>query len=122
MQTEMEALEQNHTWDLISLPSGESTVGCKWLFTIKYLTNGSVDLCKALLVAKGFTQISGKDFGATFAPVAKLTSVRLSPFQYLILGLFTSLMSRMHFSMGIFLRRFTWLLHPIFGLRGSIRG
>lgn len=80
MQTEMEALEQNHTWDLIPLPSGESTVGCKWLFTIKYLTNGSVDLCKALLVAKGFTQISGKDFGATFAPVAKLTSVRLSPF------------------------------------------
>lgn len=45
--------------------------------TIKYLADGSVDRYKARLVAKGFTQILGKGFGATFAPVAKLTSVRL---------------------------------------------
>uniref|UniRef100_A0A2N9ED05 Integrase catalytic domain-containing protein n=1 Tax=Fagus sylvatica TaxID=28930 RepID=A0A2N9ED05_FAGSY len=77
MQAEMDALQANQTWELVPLPSGEKTVGCKWVFTVKYLADGSVDRYKARLVAKGFTQIPGKDFGATFAPVAKLTSVRL---------------------------------------------
>jgi hypothetical protein len=77
MQAEMDALQANQTWELVPLPSGEKTVGCKWVFTVKYLADGSVDWYKARLVTKGFTQIPGKDFGATFAPVAKLTSVRL---------------------------------------------
>uniref|UniRef100_A0A2N9I305 Integrase catalytic domain-containing protein n=1 Tax=Fagus sylvatica TaxID=28930 RepID=A0A2N9I305_FAGSY len=77
MQAEMNALQANQTWELVPLPFGEKTVGCKWVFTVKYLADGSVDRYKARLVAKGFTQIPGKDFGATFAPVAKLTSVRL---------------------------------------------
>ncbi|GMP99172.1 hypothetical protein CsSME_00046750 [Camellia sinensis var. sinensis] len=49
----------------------------KWVFTIKYLVDGLVDHYKARLVAKGFTQIPGKNFGATLAPITKLTSVRL---------------------------------------------
>ncbi len=52
-------------------------MGCKWVFTVKYLADGSVDRSKGRLVAKGFTQVPSKDFGATFALVAKLTSVRL---------------------------------------------
>uniref|UniRef100_A0A2N9IL56 Integrase catalytic domain-containing protein n=1 Tax=Fagus sylvatica TaxID=28930 RepID=A0A2N9IL56_FAGSY len=63
--------------ELVPLPAGEKTVGCKWVFTVKYMADSSVDRYKARLVAKGFTQVPGKDFGATFAPVAKLTSVRL---------------------------------------------
>uniref|UniRef100_A0A2N9H666 CCHC-type domain-containing protein n=1 Tax=Fagus sylvatica TaxID=28930 RepID=A0A2N9H666_FAGSY len=77
MQAEMNALQANQTWELVPLPSDEKTVGCKWVFTVKYLADGSVDRYKARLVAKGFTQVPGKDFGATFTPVAKLTSVRL---------------------------------------------
>ena len=62
------------------MPSGEKTVGCKWVFIVKHLADDSVDRYKAPLVTKGFTQISGKDFGATFAPVAELTSVCLLVF------------------------------------------
>ena len=47
------------------------------VFTVIYLVDGIIDRYKALLVAKRFTQVRGKDFGATFAPIAKLATVRL---------------------------------------------
>ena len=67
MKVEMDTLQYNQTWDLVLLPKGEWTIGCKWVFSVKYLADGLKDRYKARLVAKGFTQIVGKDFGATFA-------------------------------------------------------
>ncbi|GFS42742.1 hypothetical protein Acr_00g0081390 [Actinidia rufa] len=52
MKAEMESFQHNRTWDLIALPKGERTVGCKWVFSVKYLADGSVDRYKARLVAK----------------------------------------------------------------------
>ena len=52
---EMGALEKNKTWDLCNLPKGHQTVGCKWVSTLKYKSNGALDRYKARLVAKGFT-------------------------------------------------------------------
>ncbi|GFZ05828.1 hypothetical protein Acr_17g0014000 [Actinidia rufa] len=49
----------------------ERSVDCKWVFSVKYLADGYVDRYEAYLVSKGFTQIPGKDFGATFAPVKR---------------------------------------------------
>jgi Reverse transcriptase (RNA-dependent DNA polymerase)/Integrase core domain len=77
MRAEMEALEKNHTWRLVSLPKGRKTVGCKWVFTVKYGPTGLVDRYKARLVAKGFTQTYGIDFQETFSPVAKLNTIRI---------------------------------------------
>nr|CAN77110.1 hypothetical protein VITISV_013963 [Vitis vinifera] len=64
---EMTALHSNGTWNLVALPSGKSTVGCRWVYTVKVDPDGQVDHLKARLVAKGYTQIYGSDYGDTFS-------------------------------------------------------
>ncbi|KAJ4768963.1 Retroelement pol polyprotein-like [Rhynchospora pubera] len=76
MKTEIDALERNATWTLEDLPPNKVAIGCKWVYRIKYHADGQVERYKARLVALGNRQVHGVDFTETFAPVAKMVSVR----------------------------------------------
>lgn len=76
MAEEINSLQQNQTWTLETLPHGRTAVDNKWVFKIKTKSDGTVDHFKARLVAKGYSQTVGVDYGETYAPTAKMDSIR----------------------------------------------
>ncbi|RVW62390.1 Retrovirus-related Pol polyprotein from transposon TNT 1-94 [Vitis vinifera] len=53
MNEEMKSLQKNETWEPVECPSGKKPVGCRWIYTVKYKAD------------------------ETFAPVAKINTVRV---------------------------------------------
>ena len=76
MNNKIDAIERNKTWNLVDLPANKNPVGVKWVYKTKLNEKGEIDKHKARLVAKGFSQQPGIDYGETFAPVARLDTVR----------------------------------------------
>lgn len=75
---EFNAQIANHCWDLVPAPPPHVTiVGCRWLFTTKYNSDGTVKQPKGRLVAKGYNQRPGLDYAETFSPVIKSTTIRI---------------------------------------------
>lgn len=72
MNGELSALEENDTWSITDFPPVKQAIACKWLYKIKYNTDGSVNRYKARLVIMENRQKYGIDYEQTFAPVALL--------------------------------------------------
>ncbi|KAK1569056.1 hypothetical protein Q3G72_032065 [Acer saccharum] len=77
MQEELNQFERNEVWTLIPRPKTTNVIGTKWIYRNKSNENGNIVRNKARLVAQGYSQIEGIDFEETFAPVARLESIRL---------------------------------------------
>ncbi|CAN6727389.1 unnamed protein product [Malus baccata var. baccata] len=77
MQEELKALDQHNTWSITKLPIGKKVVGCKWIYKLKFKSDGSIERHKARLVAQGFTQTYEVDYKEMFAHVAKMNTVRV---------------------------------------------
>ena len=77
MEDELHSLQENNTWELVPLPPKRKVVQCKWVFRKKIVADGSDIKHKDRLVAKGYSQVHGVDYTKTFAPVAKMDSIRL---------------------------------------------
>jgi hypothetical protein len=72
MHEELENFETNQVWTLVDPPRDVNVIGTKWVFKNEQVEDGEVVRNKARLVAQGYSQVEGLDFGETFAPVARL--------------------------------------------------
>ncbi|GJW84324.1 retrovirus-related pol polyprotein from transposon TNT 1-94 [Tanacetum coccineum] len=77
MQEELNQFVANDIWELVPQPRNMTIIGTKWVFRNKLDENGVVSRNKARLVAQGYNQQEGIDYDETYAPVARLESIRI---------------------------------------------
>ena len=59
VKEEMKSMISNLVWNLVEFPNGVKSVGCKCVFKRKKDSLGNIEIYKARLVSKGFTQREG---------------------------------------------------------------
>jgi len=77
MHEELNPFARNDVWFMVPKIAEMNIIGSKWVFRNKLDEVGLITRNKAGLVAKGYNQEEGIDYGETFAPVARLEGVRL---------------------------------------------
>ena len=76
MKKEFDSLHSNRIWDIVPLPKGKKPISRKWVYKVKYKSDGTIERYKARIVAKGFTQREGIDYQETFSHVIKFNTVK----------------------------------------------
>jgi hypothetical protein len=74
---ELENFERNQIWTLVVPQKDVNVIGTKWVFKNKQGEDGEIVSNNAHLVAQGFSQVDGPDFGETFAHVARLEAIMI---------------------------------------------
>lgn len=69
MGVEITSHEEQGTWDITDFPPGKKTIGCKWVYKIKFNSDSSIERYKAQLVDLGNHQEEGLDYKEMFAPL-----------------------------------------------------
>lgn len=106
---ELLAMETNRTWTVVPLPPNKHTIGCKWIYKIKYKSDGSIERYKARLVSKGYTQQEGIDFHETFSPVAKMVTVKVLLALAFSQKWHLAQLDKMPSYMANYLKKFIWI-------------
>ena len=76
MDEEIDAIERNETWEVTVLPPKKQVTGVKWVYNTKCNAQSKIDRHKARLVVKGYKRQYGRDYDETYAPVARMDTVR----------------------------------------------
>lgn len=74
--SEIKSIIKNDTWKIVDRPKDQKVIGSRLVLRNKYKQDGTIDRRKAHIVAKEFAQQLGVDFYETFAPVARIGSIR----------------------------------------------
>nr|GEU66677.1 zinc finger, CCHC-type [Tanacetum cinerariifolium] len=77
VQSEIDSIVHNDTWELTDLPPECKALGCKWILKRKMKVDGNIDKYKARLIIQGFRQKEGINFFDTYAHVARISTIRM---------------------------------------------
>jgi len=77
MHGELNNFKRNQVWEIVERPSDHNVIATRWVFRNKQDQDGIVVRNKARLVAQGYTEVEGLDFGETYAPLARLKAIRI---------------------------------------------
>jgi hypothetical protein len=76
LEKELNNFNRNKVWPLVERPK-INAVGIKWVFHNKQDEHEVITRNKTSLVAKSYLQVKGLYFDESFAPVARLASIRI---------------------------------------------
>jgi hypothetical protein len=104
----MESMKENQVWDLVDLPPEPQTISKKWELFLR-LNARWTDLLKGIRLALWLRALKeGIDYEDTFPPVLRLVSIRLILAILAHMDLELYQMFKLHFLMGILMKRSIW--------------
>ena len=76
MASKMRSLKESGVYELVDRPKGKNVMKPKWVFKVITDSEGNVDKFKALVIAKGYSQVEKVDYDQTFSPTVRFESIR----------------------------------------------